>query len=348
MSETTLYRKYRPSKWSEVVGQDAIVTALKGYLASEQLAHAYLFTGPRGTGKTSLARIFAKELGCAGHDLYEIDAASNNGVDEIRDLREGAGTLPFSSKYKIYIIDEVHMLSKAAFNALLKTLEEPPSHVIFILATTELHKMPETVISRCQVLNFARPDPEMLKQVIRKVAKSEGYKIDEKSAHLVALLGEGSYRDTLGLLQRVMVSSSDKELVLAEVEKITGAPKRDLVKDFVRAVLDNDASKALILVETLGRTGTDVKVLLKLILDELRRGIFASFSPELLGPDYLAVDKEDKVFYEELAASDNAKTLPAILKEFLLAYEQLDSAYLPTLPLELAVTNIARQRAENK
>ena len=348
MSETTLYRKYRPSKWPEVVGQDAIVTALKGYLTSEQLAHAYLFTGPRGTGKTSLARIFAKELGCAGHDLYEIDAASNNGVDEIRDLREGAGTLPFSSKYKVYIIDEVHMLSKAAFNALLKTLEEPPSHVIFILATTELHKMPETVISRCQVLIFARPDPEMLKQVIRKVAKNEGYKIDEKSAHLIALLGEGSYRDTLGLLQRVMVSSPDKELVLAEVEKITGAPKRDLVKDFVRAVLDNDSSKALILVETLGRTGTDMKVLLKLILDELRRGIFASFSPELLGPDYLAVDKEDKVFYEELAASDNAKTLPAILKEFLLAYEQLDSAYLPTLPLELAVTNIARRRAENR
>jgi len=348
MSETTLYRKYRPTKWSEIVGQDSVVTALRGYLASKQIAQAYLFTGPRGTGKTSLARIFARELGCEDHDLAEIDGASNNGVDEIRELREAVGVLPFSSKYKIYIIDEVHMLSKPAFNALLKTLEEPPSHVIFILATTELNKMPETVVSRCQVLTFSRPDPEMLKKVIRSVVKNEGYKIDEKSAHLIALLGEGSYRDTLGLLQRVMVSSTDKELILTEVEKITGAPKRELVKDFVRAILVNDSNRALILIETLGRSGTDMKVLLKLILEELRRGIFASFSPDLLGSDYLAVDKDELIFYQELANGDEAKVLPAILKEFLIAYEQLDSAYLPTLPLELAVTNIARQRTENK
>src|ERR1035437_8095361 len=152
-----LYRTYRPTKWSEIMGQDHIVGALKDALANNRIAHAYLFSGSRGTGKTTTARILARELRTADEDIYEIDAASNRGIDNIRELREHVSVLPFSSPFKVYIIDEVHMLSKDAWNALLKTLEEPPKHAIFILATTELDKVPETIISRCQTFTFRKP-----------------------------------------------------------------------------------------------------------------------------------------------------------------------------------------------
>ena len=182
MQHLALYRKYRPAKFSEIVGQEAVVTALKGALKDGKISHAYLFAGSRGTGKTSIARIFARELGTTDKDTYEIDAASNRGIDDIRALRDAVQTLPFDSKYKIYILDEVHMLSKDAFNALLKTLEEPPAHVIFILATTEMQKLPETVISRCQVFEFKRPSVEILRKVISTAAKSEKITLDESSA----------------------------------------------------------------------------------------------------------------------------------------------------------------------
>ena len=157
MSESVLYRKYRPQSFKEVLGQEHVVEALEGAIRLGRVAHAYLFSGSRGTGKTSVARILAKALGTSETDLYEIDAASNRGIDDIRLLRDGVSAVPFESKRKVYIIDEVHMLTKEAFNALLKTLEEPPPHVIFILATTELEKVPETIISRCQTFSFKRP-----------------------------------------------------------------------------------------------------------------------------------------------------------------------------------------------
>ena len=157
MSDVALYRKYRPETFAQVIGQEPVIKALQGALSSDSLAHAYLFSGSRGTGKTSIARIFARELGSSENDTYEIDAASNRGIDDIRALRDAVRTLPFDSKYKVYIIDEVHMLTKEAFNALLKTLEEPPRHVIFILATTEEEKLPETIVSRCQSFRFKKP-----------------------------------------------------------------------------------------------------------------------------------------------------------------------------------------------
>ena len=157
MSETALYRKYRPQTFKEVLGQDHIVKVLQSSIELDKIAHAYIFSGSRGTGKTSVARIFAKELGTSANDITEIDAASNTGVDDIRALNESVNTIPFESKYKIYILDEAHMLSKSAWNALLKTLEEPPKHVIFILATTEFEKIPETVVSRCQTFSFRKP-----------------------------------------------------------------------------------------------------------------------------------------------------------------------------------------------
>src|SRR5574343_652540 len=175
MHDLALYRKYRPQSFKEVLGQDHIVKVLESSIESNKVSHAYLFVGSRGTGKTSVARIFARDIGVSENDMYEIDAASNRGIEDIRELRDGVRVLPFDSKYKVYIIDEVHMLSKDAWGALLKTLEEPPKHVIFILATTELHKVPDTIISRCQVFTFKKATNVICRKMLSEVASKEGY-----------------------------------------------------------------------------------------------------------------------------------------------------------------------------
>src|SRR5688572_1575980 len=229
MHDLALYRKYRPAEWDQVFGQDHITDVLKSSVKGNKVSHAYLFVGSRGTGKTTVARIFAKDIGVSVNDLYEIDAASNRGIEDIRELRDGARVLPFDSKYKVYIIDEVHMLSKDAWGALLKTLEEPPKHVIFILATTELHKVPDTIISRCQVFSFKQASPMMLKNVLMGVAEEEGYDLEKDGAELMAVLADGSYRDGLGVLQKVLNFSKSKKIKREDVEKITGAPRTTLV-----------------------------------------------------------------------------------------------------------------------
>src|SRR3989344_5427874 len=205
-TEGVLYRKYRPQKFSDVIGQSHIVQVLEGAIKLGNISHAYLFSGARGTGKTSVARILSREIGTSPNDLVEMDAASNRGIDDVREIRESVNTLPFESKYKVYIIDEVHMLTKEAWNAFLKTLEEPPSHVVFILATTELEKVPDTVISRCQTFSFKQPNQAMLKEFALSVAKREGATLELAATELVALIGDGSYRDVHGILEKVLSS----------------------------------------------------------------------------------------------------------------------------------------------
>jgi DNA polymerase-3 subunit gamma/tau len=200
----SLYRKYRPQTFKEVVGEDHIIKVLSGAIQLGNISHAYLFSGSRGTGKTSVARIFSREIGTSANDLYELDAASSNGVDDIREINESVHTLPFESKYKVYIIDEAHMLSKSAWNAFLKTLEEPPAHVVFILATTEIEKVPETVISRCQSFVFKQPNQSVLKEFAQMISKKEGTTLEPDAAELVALLGDGSFRDTHGILEKII------------------------------------------------------------------------------------------------------------------------------------------------
>jgi DNA polymerase-3 subunit gamma/tau len=339
MSEA-LYRKYRPSKFSEVIGQDHVIKVLEAEAKSGEISHAYLFAGTRGTGKTSVARIFADSIGTSKNDIYEIDAASNTSVDDIRALNESVFTLPFDSKYKVYILDEVHMLSKSAANALLKTLEEPPSHVVFILATTETHKIPETVLSRCEVYTFKKPSQEVLKKVVQNVAKKEGYIIDDASAELVALLGDGSFRDTLGIVQKIIAYSKNKTISEDEVRLVTGAPAIDLVNDVVSGIGNKDLLGALDAVKKAVSQNIDMSVFLKLILHTTRAVLLVRFGAENSVKDDLS-EKEFKFVSNLAQKAENFSS--TVLVELLTAYERTTGAYIPSLPLELALVAIIGQ-----
>jgi DNA polymerase-3 subunit gamma/tau len=333
-----LYRTYRPSKWSEVIGQDHVVDALKESISNGRPAHAYLFSGSRGTGKTSVARILAKAVKTADEDVYEIDAASNRGIDDIRELREHVSVLPFSSPFKVYIIDEVHMLSKDAWNALLKTLEEPPKHVIFVLATTELDKVPDTIISRCQTFSFRKPSREILRKQIAAVAKQEGYDPDAGAADLIALLGDGSFRDALGMLEKVIASSSDKKISREEVEAITGAPRAGLVNSFVEHLIGKNGDQALAVLGQAEKAGISMNTFSTLVLEKMRFVLLLQHSASSRDAIKSRVSDDDWVFIEA-QAKGNALT-PAMLAVVLEAADGIGRARIETLPLELAVVRI--------
>ena len=263
MSDLVLYRKYRPQKFSEVLGQKHVTDTLEKSIQLGNISHAYLFSGTRGTGKTSVARILAQEIKCTNNDLSEIDAASNRGIDAIRELRDAVNVLPFESPYKVYIIDEVHMLTKDAFNALLKTLEEPPRHVVFVLATTEPDRIPETIISRCQSYVFKKPSQKILNEIILEVAKKEKFVLEKGTEDLIALLGDGSFRDALGTLQKVMSSSKDKKVSIEEVERIIGVPSSQMVNDFILAISEKDLEKGLKSIEIAVKNNLNIQTLIK-------------------------------------------------------------------------------------
>lgn len=245
-----LYRKYRPSEFADVVGQSQIVTLLQNAIKNNKVAHAYLFCGGRGTGKTTVARIFAREIGCNDEDIIELDAASNRGIDEIRELRDAVRTAPFSSPHKVYIIDEAHMLTKEAANALLKTLEEPPSHVIFILATTDPEKLPATIVSRCQKVIFQQPDTKVLIGRLSYVAKQEGRKVDDSALSLIAAHGKRSYRDALGVLEQLL-TLTDATITYEHAVKHLGVVEKDTLISLLEAVCMKNAATILAHVESL-------------------------------------------------------------------------------------------------
>lgn len=340
MSKLALYRKYRPSDFKDVLGQDHIVKVLKGAISLGNISHAYLFFGPRGTGKTSVARIMAKELGTKDHDIYEIDAASNNKVEHIHELRESVRTLPFDSKYKVYILDEVHMLSKNAFNALLKTLEEPPAHVIFILATTELHKVPDTIISRCQTFTFNKPTVAVLKELVLSICKKEDAKIDNAGAELIALLGDGSFRDTQSTLQKVMSFSKDKVLSIKEIEDVTGAPSGELINDFLLALVEGDAQKSFSSIKWAEEKNIDMDIYLKLIFLKLRTALLMRYAGDMkkeLEKDILESDQE---FFKEILKDKKGIISSKTLEILLEANKQIRHAFVKSLPLEIALIKI--------
>ena len=315
-----LYRKYRPENFEEVIGQEHIVKVLKNAIAGGSVAHAYLLTGSRGTGKTTVARIIARELGTSNNDIYEMDAASNRGIDNIRELREGVSTLPFESKYKVYIIDEVHMLTKESFNSLLKTLEEPPAHVVFILATTDLDKVPDTIVSRCQTFEFKKPTVATLREVVLETSKKEGAKLDQGAAELVALLGDGSFRDTLSILQKVISYSVDKNISRREIESVTGTPSTETVNNLLRALTERDIDSALQEVKKVAGSGGDMKVFLKLLIHHLRLTLLLRYAPELSKEIDAEISEVDKAFLQTLVKDKtgmiSSRTLSALLDAY--------------------------------
>jgi len=331
-----LYRKYRPEKFSEVFGQEHIVKVLKGSLELGNIGHAYLFSGPRGTGKTTMARIMARELQCSDTDIIEIDAASNRGIDDIRQLREGIHSLPFSSPYKMYIIDEVHMLTKEAFNALLKTLEEPPSHVIFILATTELHKVLPTVVSRCMSFVFRAPSKNVLKEMIKGVVEKEGCTIVAPSLELIALLGNESFRDTQGVLQKLISYTKDTAITKEEVELVTGAPSSLLISNLLSAINEKDISTSLDILSEAHEQNIDSFIFLQMLTDAVRKILFMRFSEQEKGRLKDEMDPSEYIFYTDLASQ--AKYINSkLLEELLNSYQHMKVSFSPYLALELAL-----------
>ena len=341
MEHTALYRKYRPKSFKEVLGQDHIVDVLKSSVDNEKVSHAYLFVGTRGTGKTSVARIFATSIGVSTNDMYEIDAASNRGIEDMKELRDGVRVLPFDSKYKVYIIDEVHMLSKDAWGALLKTLEEPPKHVIFILATTELHKVPETIISRCQVFTFKKASDTVCRKMMIDVAKKEGFELDAGSAELLAILADGSFRDGLGELQKILNFTKGKKIKREDVEVITRAPKTTLVNDFISAIAEKNIEKGIKAVRTASEKNLDMRLYLKLIVTKFRMAIILRYAPKLKNEMVGDLSDGDIEFLQGLVKEDKdgMRRSPA-LSILLEAYQNIDNTFIAELPLELALVKI--------
>ncbi len=344
MSDQALYRKYRPEAFSELVGQEHIVAALEGALAKGKLAHAYLFSGGRGTGKTTSARIIARALGTSSSDLYEIDAASNRGIDNIRELRENVGTLPFDSKYKVYIIDEVHMLTKEAFNALLKTLEEPPAHVVFILATTELEKVPETIVSRCQTFVFKKPSEQILRDVIERTAKKEKVTLGPGAASLIATLANGGFRDALGTLQKVISAAGDK-ITMDDVSRITGAPPVTVVHDIIDAIARGALAEALSTLEKARASNISAKTLLELVLHSLRRILLIKVAPTLTKGEFDGLSDEEKDFILRMSKMESAHLNSNTLLALLDAMREQRYAFIEELPLELALIKVLSSQA---
>ena len=285
-----LYRKYRPSDFDSVVGQDSIIKTLKNSIINHNFSHAYMFFGPRGTGKTTVSKIFARNINCLNPvdgiacqkcdhckdsfsrdcvDIIEIDAASNNGVDEIRELKNKISLVPSSLTYKVYIIDEVHMLSIGAFNALLKTLEEPPEHAVFILATTDPQKVPETIVSRCQCFSFKRISSDVIVERLKTVCKSEKIKIEDEVIQNIALFSEGGLRDALGMLDK-LTSYTDSKITMDDFNEVNGTISNEQIHDFLLAVFNKNVSEVLNQISLFDQNGKNLLQILTQILNYCR------------------------------------------------------------------------------
>lgn len=335
-----LYRAYRPHTFLEVRGQEEAVSVLKAAVEKGTPAHAYLFSGGRGTGKTSLARILAHALGTTDKDIYEMDAASNRGIDEIRELREGVHTLPFESKYKFYIIDEAHALTKDAWGALLKTLEEPPAHVVFVLATTELDRVPDTIQSRCQLFQLKKPNHDILKKLVLDIAKKEGASLAPAGAELIAMMGDGSFRDTLGILQKVLTISSDEKLTEEEVARVVGAPSGKTVNTFLTSVAQKSGEGALDAFHTSLENGAEPKVFILLAIMKVRAVLLLRFAPKRTAEVSEQFSEEDMTLLVELAGPKGALINSTLLSELITAFLETQKAPVPAIPLELALYRV--------
>ncbi len=350
MGNLVLYRKYRPQNWDEVIGQEHVVRTLTNAIKLGRVSHAYLFSGPRGTGKTTIARLLAKSVGCADLDLIEIDAASNRGIDEIRQLRDGIKFTPTAGKYKVFIIDEVHQLTDQAFNALLKTLEEPPAHAIFILATTEAHKVPETIISRVQQFAFKRLTVTEIMQKLQKIIEAEKIKIDDNALRLVASYAGGSYRDAESMLEQLRVWN-DKTIIKEDIEELLGAVDFEKIKvmtDYIGARPTEQsfgqAKSAIDYVGKLTETGTDLEMFAKALINHLRKIMLIKVDSSLANLMAQELTPEQMEIVVKQADLFSLGDVAQAIKIFTTAQNDIKRSPIPSLPIELAVVEIINNK----
>ena len=359
MAYQALYRVYRPQSFNDVVGQQHIIKTLQNALVQEKFSHAYLFSGPRGTGKTTAAKILAKAVNCEKapiaepcnecatgrgitdgsiSDVIEIDAASNNGVDEIRDIRDKVKYAPSAVRYKVYIIDEVHMLSIGAFNALLKTLEEPPAHVIFILATTEPHKIPLTIISRCQRFDFKRISPEDIVYRMKEVLGSEELEVSEDALYEIAKASEGGMRDALSLLDQA-ISYSTEKVSLEDVLSITGAVSQSFIVKIVQAIFNENIVEALDSVESLIKNGKDPARFVEDLIFYYRDVLLYQASEENV---YLLEKAAVNEEFKDLSSKMDSDFIYKVIAELNQTQQEMKWSNHPRVLLEVALVKLAQ------
>lgn len=357
-----LYRKYRPKQWDTVIGQDHVIQTLTNSIKADRVGHAYLFAGPRGTGKTTVARLLAKAVNCLNEDstqrpdntcdhckavnenrfldLIEIDAASNTSVDDVRDLRDKINFAPSQGKYKIYIIDEVHMLSTAAFNALLKTLEEPPPHAIFVLATTEIHKIPATVLSRCQRHEFRRVPIDEIVKNLKTITASENIQADDEALTLIARQSAGGMRDAQSLLDQL--ASTGTKITLALAQQVLGTATSQTVLDIINSILDHQPARGLETIHHALDSGADPRSLARQLV-EYTRGLMLI---QMGNAEQVEATREVKTQMEAHANAFNTSDVLRMMKIFNNAATDLRGGWQPSLSLELALAEVIDAPAE--
>jgi len=359
MANLVLYRKYRPQSFKDFVGQEHVVKTLTNEIASGNIGHAYLFAGPRGTGKTSLARLFAKAVSCQNLkggfepcnecpacleinkgktvDLIEIDTASNRGIDDVKELREGIKFAPSFLKYKVLILDESHQLSKDAANALLKILEEPPAHAIFILATTEIHKMIPTILSRCQRFDFSKIPTDQMIEKLRSICEQENVKIEKEALALIAANSEGALRDAQSILDQVISFLPNVNITAKDVQNILGLVDINLVIKFSDFLIKKDAKGAIQFLNENLEKGLDAPEFAKAFINYLRKILILQVSPDLDAYAVADLEKTAQDLVKQQAKGFSPEYLVKTLKLFLEAEKKIKYAGIPQLPLELAI-----------
>jgi len=366
MSYTALYRKFRPQEFEEVKGQEHIVTTLKNQIKANRIGHAYLFCGTRGTGKTTIAKIFAKAVNCQqpidgspcgtcpsckaiqegnSMNVIEIDAASNNGVDNIREIREEVAYSPTEGKYKVYIIDEVHMLSIGAFNALLKTLEEPPSYVIFILATTEAHKIPITILSRCQRYDFRRITIDTIAARLQELVDAEQVEVEEKAIRYIAKAGDGSLRDAISLLDRCIAFYLGQKLTYDNVLDVLGAVDTEVFSRMLRRILDKDTSGVIAGLEELIIQGREPGQFVIDFTWYLRNLLLLKSSDDM--EDVLDISSDNLVLLKEEAVLVETEELMRFIRIFSELSNQIRYATQKRILIEIALIKLCKPQMEN-